>query len=156
MTISRRSAIVGALAAPIAGFAKAAPAAARPLTQAEIVGKVRELAEQLSVLLADLDEGQWEVRVSPPFKGLPLYSIDPIAWGAAEASRADLVRYYGFLWCEFHGLAEEFGTDQHDAIIMHEAGGYQKMRALFGHRRPSERAIAMLRLAGGQRAVLER
>lgn len=151
MTASRRSILAGALAAPFAALPAAVDAT--PLTQADIAKKVCALAAEMSMLLADLDKAQWEVRVGPPFKGMPLYSIDPIVWGCPEATREDLVRYYGFLWCEFRALADELGTEQHDASVMHEAGGRSTINALFGHRRPSERALAVLRLAGGRRAV---
>jgi hypothetical protein len=31
----------------------------------------------MSMLLADLDDAAWEVRVSPPFKGTPMFSVEP-------------------------------------------------------------------------------
>lgn len=62
-------------------------------------------------------------------------------------SRAELERYYAFLWCEFQRLAEEMGVEMHDAMIVHRAGGLAAVLAM-APLPPSTRARHVLALSG--------
>lgn len=75
-TISRRVALAGlaSLSVP-AGAAVASARMPAPQTQREIADRVHDLAAELSVLLGDLDGGNWECLVRPSSNGAPMYDV---------------------------------------------------------------------------------
>jgi hypothetical protein len=77
--LSRRAALAGlaSLSVP-AGAAAAVPEQETPRSQKEIAERVHSLASELSELLNDLDDGQWEVRAKPLFRGAVNYDIQPV------------------------------------------------------------------------------
>lgn len=154
MSASRRTVFAGAMPAPFAAL----PGASAPAPQSprDIARRVRALAEEMSTLLGVLDNGEWEVRVGPPLNGGPLYDVQPVAWRGGEAAPADLARYRDFLRYELQALGAEIGDTPADPAAPRDKSDQRTMHALFGRKRPSERAIAMMRLAGGRRAVIGR
>jgi hypothetical protein len=61
------------------------PAAAADVSQpdfvagdrASIARRIHALATEMSMLLGDLDDAMWQVRVSPPFRGIANFSVQP-------------------------------------------------------------------------------
>lgn len=72
--LSRRSVFGGIAAAP--ALALPALAAQQPASQKEIAKRVRDLAGEMSKLLASLDGGGWKVEVKPALAGVWQYELE--------------------------------------------------------------------------------
>lgn len=72
-------AATGAVAStwPNSVHAAKAPGASVSSSHIDIARRVRVLAEEMSHLLGVLDDGMWEVRASAPYRGAPIYSVQP-------------------------------------------------------------------------------
>lgn len=75
--ITRRHALAGIAGLTATAGVSIPTAAALPCTQEAICDRVHELAAEMSGLLDQLDGGNWEVRVSPTFHGIPCYHVNP-------------------------------------------------------------------------------
>lgn len=87
MTITRRSIMGGLAALPAIGSASLAAARSfqtettwrdAPSSQRQIADRVNALATELSLLLGDLDGGNWCLDVRPHFHGQPLVGVEPV------------------------------------------------------------------------------
>lgn len=74
--LSRRSVFGGIAAAP--ALALPALAAQEPAPQKEIAQRLRELAGEMSELLAALDGGGWQVEVKPALAGTWRYELERV------------------------------------------------------------------------------
>lgn len=63
-------------------------------------------------------------------------------------TRADLERYYAFLWCELGALSKEMGVQMLDYWSLHSGGGHKAYLTRHGHEAPSARAGRVLKALG--------
>lgn len=67
-------------------------------------------------------------------------------------TRADLERYYAFLWCELAELSREMDVEMLCHGVLHEAGGNKAYLARYGHAAPSTRAGRVLQASAARSA----
>jgi len=85
-SMDRRTLLRGAAALAPAAALSFLPESTRASTT-DIARRIHALASEMSSLLGVLDGGMWEVRVSPPFRGVPNFSVEP--HGIDPQSRLD-------------------------------------------------------------------
>lgn len=74
VSLSRRSVFGGLAASPM--LALPALAAQEPASQKEIAQRVRDLAGEMSELLAAVDSGGWKIEVKPALSGVWRYELE--------------------------------------------------------------------------------
>lgn len=149
-SMDRRTLLRGAVAVPAVALV---PAAAPAQTQTDTARRVHALASEISSLLTELDDGRWEVRVSPLFRGAPSFSVEPGERVGVAPARDILERYYVFLWRELAELSKEMDVEMCSYGVLLGAGGHKAYLARYGHAAPSTRAGRVLQASAGRKTL---